>query len=486
MTLLRWRPRRRHRLPARRSLGQAVVELALILPIFLLLIAGAVDLGRLFYAYLAIVNASKEGALYGASNPVCDTAAVCRDPQNVVWHVQSEAGNLEDSSGAPLTPTITCLAAGSPIGDLSNCHDGYTYRVTVDYNFRLITPILGSVFGRGLTLHAESEATVLNKAVNPNPGVSVTKTVWNEITKQYERTPEPDATGKLIPIEVSPGDLVKYRLTVRNSGGLAMAGLTISDVPHGLSGCPSLSSMGVGGLWTCDYTKTYTGSDLGGQPFRLLTDTVTVDGPDISQVEDSATIKLVANPPELQVSKSVNVYRHDSPFGTETELDVARSSAVHPTVWYRILVKNTGGLPATGFAVRDSFGTLPRDSDCPSVPSSLDPNETYACFYARTFTGTGSFGNTVTVDSRETSPVTDRATVVVATCSAGSEVVPNMVENSNGDPRTVSEARGLWSAAGFTGTFNPQTGFDSREVTDQDRRPFECRVASVSVTVDHK
>jgi hypothetical protein len=194
----------------------------------------------------------------------------------------------------------------------------------------------------------------------------------------------------------------------------------------------------------------------------------------------------VANPPELVVSKNVNVYRHDAPFGTDTNLDVSGSSTLDPTVWYRILVKNIGGLPATGFTVRDSFRTLPRDADCPPVPSSLDPSATYACFYSRTFTGTGSFNNTVTVDSRETSPVTARATVVVGTCSAPREVVPNLVEDTRGDPRIVSEARSLWTAAGFTGTFNPRTGSDNREVIGQDRNPFDCRVASVSVTVTHK
>ena len=92
MSLPMWRLSGRHRSSSRRlestfrtaapvvpvgrgrAVGQSVVEFALILPIFLILIAGAIDLGRLFYAYVAITNASKEGALYGASNPLCDDA----------------------------------------------------------------------------------------------------------------------------------------------------------------------------------------------------------------------------------------------------------------------------------------------------------------------------------------------------------------------------------------------------------------------------
>ena len=46
----------------RPSRGQALVELALILPVFLVLFAAALDLGRLYYSQITIHNAAKEGA----------------------------------------------------------------------------------------------------------------------------------------------------------------------------------------------------------------------------------------------------------------------------------------------------------------------------------------------------------------------------------------------------------------------------------------
>ena len=49
-----------------RSRGESVVEFALVLPILLLLLAATIDFGRLFYLYVAVNNAAKEGALYGA------------------------------------------------------------------------------------------------------------------------------------------------------------------------------------------------------------------------------------------------------------------------------------------------------------------------------------------------------------------------------------------------------------------------------------
>src|SRR6476659_4703004 len=58
-----------------RTLGQSMVEFALILPVMLLLVAAAVDLGRLFFAYVAVENAAKEGVLYGARHPLCADAS---------------------------------------------------------------------------------------------------------------------------------------------------------------------------------------------------------------------------------------------------------------------------------------------------------------------------------------------------------------------------------------------------------------------------
>ncbi|MBI3970523.1 MAG: pilus assembly protein [Chloroflexi bacterium] len=56
------------RLGRRADGGQAIVELALILPVFVMLAFGLVDFGRIFYTYQALVNAAREGARYCAQN----------------------------------------------------------------------------------------------------------------------------------------------------------------------------------------------------------------------------------------------------------------------------------------------------------------------------------------------------------------------------------------------------------------------------------
>ena len=105
--------------------GQSLVELALVMPLLILLLAGMADLGRAFYGYISITNGAREGARYAVRHfgqsplsPTIESVAV------------SEALN----GGAPLSgcvPTVATL----------NDWDGQAVRVTVRCTF---TPLLWS------------------------------------------------------------------------------------------------------------------------------------------------------------------------------------------------------------------------------------------------------------------------------------------------------------------------------------------------------
>lgn len=111
--------------------GQSLVEVALALPILLLILAGLLDLGRVFYTFIALEEAAAEGALYLAINPDCPTASsapTCTDPNNAIFRA-TNAGNQEvDWSIATLTPEVTEPTIG------------FTVRFTVEYPFEFITP----------------------------------------------------------------------------------------------------------------------------------------------------------------------------------------------------------------------------------------------------------------------------------------------------------------------------------------------------------
>ncbi len=49
--------------------GGALVELALVLPVLVLVFAGTVDFGRVFYTSQSLVNAARAGVQYGAHSP---------------------------------------------------------------------------------------------------------------------------------------------------------------------------------------------------------------------------------------------------------------------------------------------------------------------------------------------------------------------------------------------------------------------------------
>jgi Flp pilus assembly protein TadG len=162
MTRLRvFHPRLRDR---NSSLGQSVVEFAMIVPVALVVLGGALDMGRLFYTSVSIENAAREGAFYGASDPRCDTSAqtLCDDPNTADWRVRNEVAGL---SG--LNVTFTCSSGGTPVS-VTSCQAGDVYETRVTTTFDLITPLLMPIFGTTMDLEASASAVVLNDAFDPN------------------------------------------------------------------------------------------------------------------------------------------------------------------------------------------------------------------------------------------------------------------------------------------------------------------------------
>ncbi len=72
----------------------------------------------------------------------------------------------------------------------------------------------------------------------------------------------------------------------------------------------------------------------------------------------------------------------------------------------------------------------------------------------------------------------------VPTCPTGQVIVPNVMNI------TVAAARTAWTAAGFTGSFLPPTGYDAELVTSQStstgKGPGECSTTTTLITVGHQ
>ena len=146
---------------ASRSQGQAIVELALILPVFLILIASALDLGRLFYAQISVNDAAREAALEASRNPtsfIPNTACTSANKENnrVMCRATNEArGSFV--TVAPADVTMACSTSPCPTTPVL----GQTVSVTVTGHFRLITPLLAFIFGGQDTSFASTASAQL-------------------------------------------------------------------------------------------------------------------------------------------------------------------------------------------------------------------------------------------------------------------------------------------------------------------------------------
>jgi Flp pilus assembly protein TadG len=133
-------------LPKRQS-GQSLVELAISLVLILTLLAGIVDLGMAFFSWVAIRDASQEGAIFGAVCPNDADAIVAR---------------VRDVSNTPVDLADTGLVTVNVV-TASGVSPGNPIEVTVIFDYQSITPGLSGFLPNGgfITLQASTTNTIL-------------------------------------------------------------------------------------------------------------------------------------------------------------------------------------------------------------------------------------------------------------------------------------------------------------------------------------
>ena len=137
------------------------------LPVFLTLTLGVVDGARIFTAYIAITNASREGALYAASGTNytkwCSTTSTVAcpsgyaasnqstDPDNIAYRVQQETNGLTQAS----------VILSSPTCDTTPCSTTSTkVTVKVQYSMTLLVPFVSAVMGQPVQMAASTTAVI--------------------------------------------------------------------------------------------------------------------------------------------------------------------------------------------------------------------------------------------------------------------------------------------------------------------------------------
>lgn len=115
--------------------GGSLVEMALTLPVLLLVLFAILDLGRAVYAQNVIANAAREGARFGAIAP--------GDSQAIQTQTETAIVGLDMS------------AVTVAVNQTSN-----TVRVTVTYQFNSITPLVGQFLGPGGAVTLQGVSTM--------------------------------------------------------------------------------------------------------------------------------------------------------------------------------------------------------------------------------------------------------------------------------------------------------------------------------------
>ena len=113
--------------------GQNLIEMALLLPVLIMITIGVIDMGRAYHHYIIITNASREGARFGS-----------RFPHYATGIIETTIGEAIPDDGEPCRSGNVCLSpADVTITGLSGAA-GMPLRVTVTYDF---PTILGHIIG---------------------------------------------------------------------------------------------------------------------------------------------------------------------------------------------------------------------------------------------------------------------------------------------------------------------------------------------------
>ncbi len=121
---------------ARRSLkgekGTALVEMALVLPVFLLVLLGIMEFGLAMNAYVSIQHAAREGVRLGITGA---------SDAEIIARVQDAAYPVDPARiGVSISPEASLRERGDPL------------TVTVQYTHQFMTPLIGSIVGNTVTM----------------------------------------------------------------------------------------------------------------------------------------------------------------------------------------------------------------------------------------------------------------------------------------------------------------------------------------------
>jgi Flp pilus assembly protein TadG len=127
--------------------GQSMVEFAMVVPLFFLLIFGIIDLGHLFYVQMTLQNAMRQAGRYavtgnhitnaGTTTPMSRIDSIRQIAQTAAVGLILDVGSISISSIGN-NGSVTQGSAGRPSD---------TVVISLNTSLQLFTPLIGQFFG---------------------------------------------------------------------------------------------------------------------------------------------------------------------------------------------------------------------------------------------------------------------------------------------------------------------------------------------------
>jgi len=266
------------------SRGQALVEVALVVPVLLLILVAAGDLARVFSAEVSLESAARAGALEASLHPTSFNAGQpCDSISNRVT-----CAVLTESAGSSIAITSTDITLEC---DPSPCSEGLgnMVHVSVTGRMNLITPLL-AVFTGGQSFDVTASASA-QIAVRPNivSGSTPSPTPTPDPSSSPAPTPTPTPTPSPTPFCIPP--TADFSVSP-NSGKQKKTDFQFTDMSTTTALCPLTWSWNFGdGAGNSSsstlqnpvhayqakgvYTVTLVVSNFGGSATKVRTVTVT-------------------------------------------------------------------------------------------------------------------------------------------------------------------------------------------------------------------
>ena len=142
--------------------GQSMVEFALVLLPFIMLMVGLFDVGRGIYAYTSINNAAREAARLGI---------VDQTVEDIRSEALAQAVSVDlDDADVDVSFFLTSSGPGSACPNVGDDTVVYcSVQVVIEYDYAPVTPLISTVFGP-VTMIADSQFQIESNCVaTPGP-----------------------------------------------------------------------------------------------------------------------------------------------------------------------------------------------------------------------------------------------------------------------------------------------------------------------------